>query len=283
MPPLPSASNGLDTAVIKPGDSGRAVVTIQNKLASLGFHHGAIDGHYGSITERSVKAFQRARNLRPTGVVDHLTLQALGFQVDNDAPSSPPIQGAVPFETLVQIFPHAPSNNIHQYYPILLRALAENRLADPLMILMALATIRVETSRFEPISEYQSKYNTAPGGRPYGLYDFRTDIGNSAVGDGERYKGRGFIQLTGKANYETYSRKLGLGNLLLNQPDAANDPVIASRILALFLKDKEERIRKAILRRDFSDARKAVNGGTHGLSDFKLAFEIGNRAVGVIA
>jgi predicted chitinase len=271
----------LDTSILKPGDSGRAIVTIQNRLATLGFHQGAIDGQYGPITQRAIMAFQRSRSLKPTGLIDNATLQALGYQVDQEAP--PPVRGGVSFETLSQIFPHAPSNNLHQYYPILLRALGEKGLGDPLMILMALATIRVETSRFEPVSEYQSKYNTVPGGKPYALYDFRRDIGNNAVGDGDRYKGRGFIQLTGKANYKTYSTQLGLGNLLVDQPDLANDPIIASRILASFLKDKEAIIRSALHREDFATARKAVNGGTHGLPDFQLAFQIGKKEVGIIA
>jgi peptidoglycan L-alanyl-D-glutamate endopeptidase CwlK len=145
------------------------------------------------------------------------------------------------------------------------------------MLLMALATIRVETGSFSPISEYQSKYNTAPGGKPFALYDFRSDLGNSAQGDGDRYKGRGFIQLTGKHNYSIYSAKLGLGDLLVRQPESANDPVIAARVLAAFLKDKEGIIRSALNKGDLAAARKAVNGGTHGLEQFQATFQKGGN------
>ncbi|MEM0950777.1 MAG: peptidoglycan-binding protein [Cyanobacteria bacterium P01_H01_bin.74] len=293
-------NNRNDTVILKPGDSGRAIFTIQKALSHFGFLQGSIDGHYGPVTQAAVSAFQKSRQIVATGLVDNFTLQALGFQIDTAAvasrntfasnpvsnphhfPNTANPQNALPMAMLTQIFPHAPAKNFHQYYPILHQILAEQGLADPVMLLMALATIRVETSRFEPISEFESRYNTEPGGRPYGLYDFRTDIGNNAVGDGERYKGRGFIQLTGKANYTTYSDRLGLGPLLIDRPELANDPVIAAKILAAFLKDKETIIRTALHRNDFETARRAVNGGTHGLSDFKLAFNIGSQGMGII-
>ena len=144
------------------------------------------------------------------------------------------------------MFPDAPQENIHQYLPTVLQALVSYNLADPVMVLMALATIRAETGKFAPINEYPSKYNTAPNGQPYALYDYRTDIGNNAAGDGARYRGRGFIQLTGKANYAYYSKALGLGDLLLQQSEQANDPAIAANLLAAFLKNKESMIRNSV-------------------------------------
>jgi len=134
---------------------------------------------------------------------------------------------------------------------------------------MALATIKAESAGFKPISEFKSKWNTSPGGIPYGLYDFRTDIGNGKKGDGAKYKGRGFIQLTGKHNYTVYSKKLKMGSELVKNPDKANEPLVAARILALFLKDKEMRIRDALLRKSYKEARRAVNGGTHGIDAFR--------------
>lgn len=281
-PPVPGMANKpqLELAVLRPGDSGQAVRIVQNRLADLGYHQGLVDGVYGTITQKAVAAFQRVNRLNPTGLIDNLTLRALGYELDNDAPAAPAGGGAISVDAVVKIFPDAPVNNIRSYLPIVLRALAERRLDDPQMILMALATIKAETASFAPISEYQSTYNTAPGGRPYALYDFRKDLGNGAKGDGDRYKGRGFIQLTGKHNYKTYSQRLGLGNLLIDRPDSANDPIIASRVLAAFLKDKEAMIRNALAAGDLATARKSVNGGTHGLDQFKLAFQKGSSLMG---
>ena len=79
------------------------------------------------------------------------------------------------------------------------------------MILMALATICAETGSFLPISEGQSHFNTSPGGHPFDLYDSRADLGNLGPPDGERFKGRGFIQLTGRCQLRTARRGHRLG------------------------------------------------------------------------
>lgn len=278
-PPVPGQSSqpsdAFEMAVLKPGDSGNAVRIVQNRLAAMGFYHALIDGVYGTITQNAIMAFQNSQGLNATGSVDHLTLHALGFEVDQSLPTVPTATRGFSVGTVSKLFPSQSGNNIKAYLPTVLSALEEQGLADPPMVLMALATIRAETGSFKPISEYPSKYNTKPGGRPYALYDFRTDLGNNAPGDGDRYKGRGFIQLTGKSNYQKYSQRLGLGDRLIDNPDIANDPIVASRILAAFLKDKEPKIRESLARKDYATARKAVNGGTHGLNEFQLTYQAG--------
>jgi peptidoglycan L-alanyl-D-glutamate endopeptidase CwlK len=147
------------------------------------------------------------------------------------------------------------------------------------MVLMALGTIRAETASFQPIDEFESPYNTPPGGPPFALYDNRADLGNQGPTDGEDFKGRGFVQLTGRANYTHFSSVLGLGTQLVDNPDLANDPDIAARLLAAFLKDKEDRIRSALAANDLATARRLVNGGTHGLTDFSDAFRRGQGLI----
>jgi peptidoglycan L-alanyl-D-glutamate endopeptidase CwlK len=174
----------------------------------------------------------------------------------------------------VQIVP-APRANIESNLPFVLNALIAPQLADKAMILMALATIRAETGSFLPISEGQSRFNTSPGGHPFDLYDNRTNLGNQGKPDGASFKGRGFIQLTGRANYTLHSKAIGLATQLIENPDLANDPGIAARLLASFLKTNERRIRAALTANDLTEARHLINGGSHGLEAFTEAYHAG--------
>lgn len=79
--------------------------------------------------------------------------------------------------------------------------------------------------------------------------------------DGETYRGRGFIQLTGRYNYEVMQRRVGrrLHIDLVAQPDLASDPETAARILACFLSLHKGELEKAMEDRNYSQARRVVN------------------------
>ena len=62
---------------------------------------------------------------------------------------------------------------------------------------------------------------------------------------------------------------------LINSPELANDPRIAGAILAQFLFNHRAAIRQALSNSDMKAARKAVNGGDHGLAQFTAAFDKG--------
>lgn len=183
----------------------------------------------------------------------------------------------VTVDLVTQMFPGARRANIETHLPAVLDSLVEAGLADRPMVLMALATIRAETAGFVPLSEFKSRFNTSADGHPFDLYDDRAALGNRGAPDGERFKGRGFIQLTGRANYERIGEKLGLGEGLVDDPDLANDSRVAARILAAFLGDKQDKIRQALAAGDFATARKAVNGGSHGLQAFQECYQTGDR------
>jgi peptidoglycan L-alanyl-D-glutamate endopeptidase CwlK len=266
-------------ATLKPGDQGPAVVELQNALASRGFNPGSADGNFGPATRDAVLAFQQSAGLAADGIVGPGTATALGLSVPQSPPPPPSLIPAITVDITVQIVP-APRANIESNLPFVLNALVAPELADKPMILMALATIRAETGSFLPISEGQSRFNTSPGGHPFDLYDSRADLGNLGPPDGERFKGRGFIQLTGRANYAFHGAAIGLGNQLIENPDLANDSGIAAQLLASFLKTHEQKIRDALTANNLPAARRLVNGGTNGLEAFTAAYNTGLALLG---
>jgi peptidoglycan L-alanyl-D-glutamate endopeptidase CwlK len=261
-------------AALRMGVSGDAVERLQKRLGNLGFDPGAIDGAFGPATDAAVRAFQASEGLLVDGIVGRRTLEALnlGRKVAQPAPFA---MESVTVPVVAEMFPGALIGNIKTHLPNVLDGVTHEDLADRLMVLMALATIRAETAGFEPINEGRSRYNTSPNGHPFDLYDNRADLGNRGAPDGARYKGRGFIQLTGRDNYRRIGRRLG--EPLEREPDLANDSVIAARILAAFLKEKEIRIKQALVDGDLAHARRLVNGGSHGLDRFTACYETGAR------
>lgn len=153
---------------------------------------------------------------------------------------------------------------VQEYWPRIVEQLGHCGITDRLTQIAVIATIAVEVgARFEPIPEYAD--GTA--------YEGRADLGNTQPGDGPRYKGRGFLQITGRANYRTYGRKVddlwqagGAINLEAN-PDQALDPDIAAAVLAVYFRDRG--IPAMAAREDWPAVRRAVNGGLNGWDTFE--------------
>lgn len=165
-------------------------------------------------------------------------------------------------------FPGAKLANIAHYWPFVSAALQADQLTSPQIVAYALGTIAAESAGFEPISEMKSKWNTEK--TPFDRYEHRGSLGNSQPGDGPKFKGRGFIQLTGRANYRKYGERIGID--LEADPGQANDPRIAAQLLSLFICDRESCILAALQAGEYANARKLVNGGSHGLERFKTAY-----------
>lgn len=66
-------------------------------------------------------------------------------------------------------------------------------------------------------------------------YENRADLGNHLPGDGVRYKGRGYVQITGRAHYRTFGGLVGVD--LENHPDRATEPDVAARIVTIGMRD----------------------------------------------
>jgi peptidoglycan L-alanyl-D-glutamate endopeptidase CwlK len=153
---------------LKQGDSGPKVLELQQRLKQLGFSPGKLDGDFRPGTEAAVMAFQRSEGLLVDGAVGPRTLKQLGLAGDAVMPSVIP---EVTVAAVSRMFPFAPRDNIKTHLPNVLESLVSAELAQRSMVLVALSTIRAETAAFAPINEFQSRFNTSPGGPPFDLYD----------------------------------------------------------------------------------------------------------------
>lgn len=159
---------------------------------------------------------------------------------------------------------HSPLVAVEASWPRIIDALTVSGLRSDLVEIAAAATVTVETARtFLPINELgDDAYFTKH-------YEGRHDLGNCIPGDGARYHGRGYIQITGRGNYRRYSLPAGVD--LESSPESALDPAVAARILASYFTQRH--IQDAANAQDWRHVRQLVNGGQNGWTDFKACVD----------
>jgi len=101
---------------------------------------------------------------------------------------------------LLALMPHLPVPKAREALPHLVEALTSADITTPLRQAAFLAQVAHESAELQYMQE------TASGA----AYEGRLDLGNTQRGDGVRFKGRGPIQLTGRANYRAAGAALGL-------------------------------------------------------------------------
>lgn len=97
-------------------------------------------------------------------------------------------------------------------------------------------------------------------------YEGRRDLGNTEPGDGKRFKGRGPIQLTGRANYRAFGREVGID--FESHPEIVSYPSVGL-MAAVRYWDSRNLNAKADAD-DLLGITEAINGGTNGLEDRKV-------------
>jgi putative chitinase len=104
------------------------------------------------------------------------------------------------------------------------------------------------------------------GGPSYFLkYDNRTDLGNRGHPDGETFKGRGWLQLTGRSNYQAFSRAQFNDDQLVAHPERVEQPELASASAAWYW--MKHGLNRPADRGDFKAVTIGINGGTNGWDD----------------
>jgi putative chitinase len=96
-------------------------------------------------------------------------------------------------------------------------------------------------------------------------YEGRADLGNTQAGDGKRFKGRGPIQITGRANYRTFGRAIGID--IENHPEIAAVPSIGLHLALEYWKQRG--LNNYADTDDVATITRKINGGLNGFADRK--------------
>jgi predicted chitinase len=160
---------------------------------------------------------------------------------------------------------------------------SDTTIMDLQVVAYMLATVKHETAnKFQPITEfgpknYFNRYDPVLADTQERRNRART-MGNTEEGDGYKYRGRGYVQITWKNNY----RQLGevLGHDLVSAPDQALQPEIAYQIMAYGMRHGTFTSRKigdyiGAGRADYYNARQVINGHDKAteIKDYAEKFE----------
>ncbi len=162
-------------------------------------------------------------------------------------------------DELRQVMPNLPAAKRGAYLPFIQQAMAEFLITSYLRETAFLAQLAHESAELRYMEEIASG----------AAYEGRKDLGNTQPGDGKRYKGRGPIQLTGRANYKRYGDLLGLD--LINNPTQAATPEVGFRIAGQFW--KLNGLNELADKQDIRGITKRINGGYNGLDDRIMYYE----------
>lgn len=162
--------------------------------------------------------------------------------------------GPVTAAQLAQIMPHALPANISQYVKPLNKTMQNYDINTPLRQAHFIAQLAHESGSFRYSEEIASG----------SAYEGRMDLGNTQPGDGRKFKGRGLIQLTGRANYQEYGRDIGR-DLLENPEQVATDPELCVDVAGWYWMKRE--INPYADANDIRMVTRKINGGLNGLID----------------
>jgi predicted chitinase len=222
------------------------VMRLQHLLARVGYEPGPLDGKWGKRTRRAVMAAEKDVKLPASGALSGPLIASLEQRVSRQVGRVPRIDQ----DQMLRIAATFPAAHL-----IHLRAALIEIAATPLRAAHFIAQLAHESDRFRALEEYASGAD----------YEGRADLGNIEQGDGVRYKGRGVIQLTGRANYAEAGAYLGLS--LEGQPGLAALPGVAYQTAALYWLSRN--INADADADDIRAVTRAINGGTNGLKDRK--------------
>ena len=262
--------------LLKIGSKGEDVKKLQAKLG-LG-----ADGNFGPGTDKAIKAWQQANGLTADGIVGDATWAKM-FGGDSATPAVAPVAIPPSDFKLAALKGHIPDAVIAQIPD----TAAKFNITTPLRLAHFLAQCGHESGGFKAVSEnlnYGAKglrgifgkyfstdalaaqYERKPEKIANRVYSSRMGNGDEASGEGWKFRGRGYIQLTGKSNYAAFDKTVE-DDIVANPDLVANKYPLAS---AAFFFDSNKLwsiCDKGADTATVTAVTKRVNGGTIGLDD----------------
>jgi len=262
--------------LLKNGSKGEEVKQLQTLLGTTA------DGSFGPGTEAKVKAWQAANGLTADGIVGDGTWAKMFPGASTPVPAAAPVLATVTGLNIEKLRGHVPDAVLAQIPD----TAAKFNITNNLRLAHFLAQCGHESGGFKAVSEnlnYSAKglqgtfgkyfpgnladlYARQPEKIASRVYASRMGNGDEASREGWNYRGRGYIQLTGKSNYTAFTKFTG-EDCIANPDLVATKYPLAS---AAFFFDSNKLW--AICDKGADDATvtavtKRVNGGTIGLSD----------------
>lgn len=172
-------------------------------------------------------------------------------------------------QQLLQILPNAgPVAGV--FVPVLNAAMGHYQIVGTKRVAAFIAQIGHESGQLKYVKEIWGP--TAAQAK----YEGRKDLGNTVAGDGSKYRGRGLIQITGRANYMACGEALGID--LIKQPELLEKPQHACMSAAWFWTTKG--LNTLADADQFDKITRRINGGQNGAADRQALYA---RALKVLA
>ncbi|WP_455928814.1 glycoside hydrolase family 19 protein [Pseudomonas fluorescens] len=172
-------------------------------------------------------------------------------------------------QQLLQMLPNA-GRQAGVFVPVLNTAMGRYGIVGTLRVSAFIAQVGHESGQLRYVREIWGPTTQQLG------YEGRADLGNIVKGDGSKFRGRGLIQITGRANYKVCGDALSLD--LIKQPELLELPQHAAMSAAWFWSTRG--LNTLSDQKDFAKITRRINGGLTGQAERQALYD---RALKVLA
>lgn len=168
-----------------------------------------------------------------------------------------------------RIMPHAPEQRVREFTASFNQWAATFGIGTKLRTAHYIAQVAHETGELRYMEELASGEK----------YEGRRDLGNTQAGDGRHFKGRGYLQTTGRANYQRYAEsEYCVGDLMSHPEWLAKQPGCQKASMFFWMTGGLNALAD---RDDVRAVSRRINGGTNGLAQRMYYLRVAKRVFGV--